>query len=250
MRILPHFPSFPLYCFSWEERRTRASGEIFYLSCVAAPSPKMSTLFYEMSDGRRILAWEKRMEREESSKKTSLGKEFSKQNIPYGRFERANSSNDIGKYYRCRMPSGSRESLFGKGFKARRRGPRGQKGARHVWFDRARKNEIHCEERRERILSQSLRSFVRTAKGKNPSNRVQNRQLKSRTRTESLSPSSARSFVPSIDQMRFLRDHSRRFSKDFRMPTPRRRRSSRRSRRRARSLRISRAKRSAAQKKA
>ena len=70
--------------------------------------------------------------REESSKKTSLGREFSKQNIPYGRFERANSSNDIGKYYRCRMPSGSRESLFGKGFKARRRGPRGQKGARHV----------------------------------------------------------------------------------------------------------------------
>ena len=61
------------------------------------------------------------------------------------------------------MPSGSRERLFRKGFKAApRRGPRGQKGARHVWFDRARKNEIHCEERRERILSQSLRSFVRS----------------------------------------------------------------------------------------
>ena len=143
------------------------------------------------------------------------------------------------------MPSGSRESLFGKGFKARRRDPRGQKGARHVWFDRARKNEIHCEERRERILSQSLRSFVRTAKGKNPSNRVQNRQLKSRTRTtESLSPSFARSFVRSI-RCGFCETTHAAFQ---RISECRRRRSSRRSRRRARSLRISRAKRSAAQK--
>ena len=216
MRILPHFPSFSLYCFSWEERRTGVAGEIFYLSSVAAPSPKMSTLFYEMSDGRRRLAWEKRMERrvwqKEESRKRVLK---TKRNIPYERFEMANSSNDIGKYYRCRKPSGSRESLFGKGFEARRRGPRGQKGARHVW-----RTKSIARGGNEFFRNHFVRSFVRTAKGKNPSNRVQNRQLKSRTRTESLSPSFARSFAPSIDQMRFLRDHSRRFSKDFRMPPP------------------------------
>ena len=109
---------------------------------------------------------------------------------------------------------------------------------------RKERNSLRVE-KKERILSQSLRSFARTAKGKNSSNRVQNRQLKSRTRTtdggRSLSlPPSLRSFAPSIDQMRFLRDHSRRFSKDFRMPPP--------PPPPPGALRISRAERSAAQK--
>ena len=58
-----------------EEDQSGAEGEIFYLSCVAAPSPKMSTLFYEMSDGRSEGDLHGKSEwREESSKKTSLGR--------------------------------------------------------------------------------------------------------------------------------------------------------------------------------
>ena len=89
-------------------------------------------------------------------------------------------------------------------------------------FDRARKNEIHCE-RRERILSQSLRSFERP-KGKTlliasriDSSKVDADDGDGQTGWRS-ALSLLRPFVRSIDQMRFLRDHSRRFSKDFRMP--------------------------------
>ena len=53
-------------------------------------------------------------------------------------------------------------------------------------------------EKKERILSQSLRSFARTAKGKNSSNRVQNRQLKSWTRTDAVP--SLPSFVRTFDR--------------------------------------------------
>ena len=75
------------------------------------------------------------------------------------------------------MPSGPTGSLE----RVLRRRPQGKK--ERVMFGGVRTRiEIHCE-KKERILSQSLRSFARTAKGKNSSNRVQNRQLKSRTRT-------------------------------------------------------------------
>ena len=75
------------------------------------------------------------------------------------------------------MPSGPTGSLE----RVLRRLPQGKK--ERVMFGGVRTRiEIHCE-KKERILSQSLRSFARTAKGKNSSNRVQNRQLKSRTRT-------------------------------------------------------------------
>ena len=62
-----------------------------------------------------------------------------------------------------------------------------------------------------------VRSFKRP-KGKTLliASRIDSSKVGRGRRRRTLSPS----FAPSIDQMRFLRDHSRRFSKDFRMPPP------------------------------
>ena len=84
--------------------------------------------------------------------------------------------------YREILPIGNAkrtDRLLGKGFKGAAWRPRGQKGARHVWGSSEERNPLREEGTKSFAIASLAPSLARTAKRKNPSNRIQNRQLKS-----------------------------------------------------------------------
>ena len=78
------------------------------------------------------------------------------------------------------MPSGA-ERPRGSLERVLRRRPPGQKGARHVWGSSEERNPLREEGTKSFAIASLAPSLARTAKRKNPSNRIQNRQLKSWT---------------------------------------------------------------------